>query len=147
MQKGFTFLEILVVLLIIGMLLAITSASYSQVRSRSLDQRRKTDLEEVRAALEQYRSVNSAYPTPYTTPGLAFGSEGLNDATHTYMQVLPQDPQYPRYNYHYAVADDDYTLSSQLAVPEETACQAPPGGDSCGTGIGCNYCIGSYGTK
>lgn len=149
-QAGFTYIEILIVLIVIGILFSISVASYSRVRQRTMDQRRKADLEDVRAALEQYRSVNSVYPTPAGTQGLVFGSSALTDGTRTYMQVIPQDPQYPVYQYYYVTSGDDYTLAAELNTPESPACAAPPGGDLCGqasSGVGCNYCIGSYGKK
>lgn len=149
-QAGFTYLEILIVLLVIGVILSISVASYSNLHSNSLDQRRKTDIEEVRSALEQYRSVNGAYPTPNLTQGLAFGSAGLTDGTNVYMQKIPQDPQAPKRQYYYTTASDDYTLAAQLNTAEPTACVSPPGGDLCGQAgseLGCNYCMGSYGKK
>ncbi len=149
-QKGFTYMELIIVVVILGILAAVGTASYSAIRERSLDQRRISDVEEVRSALEQYRSVNGAYPTPAGTQGLLFGTSALTDATNTYMELIPQDPQYPRSQYHYDTSGDDYILSVQLITPEETACQVAPGGDSCGqadSGFGCNYCVGSYGKK
>lgn len=150
LQSGFTYLELLVVIVVLGVLFTMGLASYSRVRERSLDQRRKTDLEDIRSALEQYRSVQSAYPTPIAGQGLSFGTAALTDGSNTFMQLIPQDPQYPQRTYYYAVSGDDYTLSTQLITPETTACQAAPGGDSCGatgSGYGCNYCLGSYGKK
>lgn len=149
-QAGFSYLEIMMVLLIIGLLLSISVASYTNLHKNSLDQRRKTDIQEIRSSLEQYRSVNGAYPTPNLTPGLPFGTSGLTDGTNTYMQQIPQDPEYPNKQYHYSVAADDYTLSGQLTKPEDTVCQVPAGNDLCGeagSNYDCNYCMGSYGKK
>jgi prepilin-type N-terminal cleavage/methylation domain-containing protein len=149
-QAGFSYLEIMMVLLIIGLLLSISVASYTNLHANSLDQRRKTDIQEIRASLEQYRSVHGAYPTPNLTPGLPFGSAGLTEGTNTYMQMIPQDPQYPKKQYHYSVASDDYTLSSQLTKPEDVACLVPAGDDLCGqtgSNYDCNFCMGSYGKK
>lgn len=148
-QDGFTFLEILIVLVIISGLLIFAISSYTNVREKSFDERRKTDLEEIRSGLEQYRSVNNAYPTPNSTPGLPFGS-AMTDGTNTYLQRIPQDPQYPAKQYNYTTAGDDYTLAAQLTNPETPACLVPPGGDLCGrtgSGFACNYCLGSYGKK
>ena len=149
-QSGFTYIEILVVVIVLSILFSIAMSSYSGIRSKSIDQRRKSDVEEIRSALEQYRSVNSAYPTPAGTHGMTFGTGSLTDGTSTYMQKIPQDPQYPQRQYHYTTSGDDYTLSTELQTPEPTVCQAAPGGDSCGqsgSGYGCNYCLGSYGEK
>ena len=149
-EYGFTYLEILVVLLVIGVLLTISISAYVNLRANSMDQRRKTDLEQLRSALEQYRSVNNAYPTPGASPGLSFGTDSLEDATHTYMATIPQDPESPRRTYFYTTVGDDYTLATELTRAEDLACQSSPGGDSCGqegSGFGCNYCLGSYGKK
>lgn len=148
--KGFTLIEVLLVVVLLSILYVVGLSSYTHIHEKSLDQRRKTDIEEIRSALEQYRSVNSAYPTPTGTNGLPFGTAGLTDDSHTYMEIIPQDPQYPVRQYNYAIDDDDYLLSTQLITPETTACQVPPGGDTCGqasSGFGCNYCYGSYGKK
>lgn len=149
-SRGFTLIEVLLVVVLLSILYVVGISSYSHIHEKSLDQRRKADIEEIRSALEQYRSVNSAYPVASGTTGLPFGTSGLTDATHTYMEIIPQDPQYPVRQYNYTVVDDDYLLSTQLINPETTQCQVPPGGDSCGqasSGFGCNYCFGSYGKK
>lgn len=149
-QSGFTYIELLIVIISLGILFSIAISSYSNVRQRSLDQRRQSDMEEIRSALEQYRSVNTAYPTPAGVQGMTFGTGSLTDGTSTYMEKIPQDPQHPVRQYHYTTSGDDYTLSTELSSPKPTVCQAAPGGDSCGqsgSGVGCNYCLGSYGEK
>ncbi|KXK10941.1 MAG: hypothetical protein UZ22_OP11002000573 [Microgenomates bacterium OLB23] len=80
-------MEILLVMAIIAIISALTTVALANIRSRSEDSRRKTDIEEIRSALEQYKSVNNAYPTPNVTitMGLPFGTSGLTDANHTYM--------------------------------------------------------------
>lgn len=149
-KSGFTLIEVLLVVVLLSILYVVGLSSYSKIQEKSLDQRRKADIEQVRLALEQYRSVNSAYPTPTGTSGLPFGTNGLTDADNTYIELLPQDPQYPVRQYHYTTADDDYILSAQLINPETVACQVPAGNDACGqadSGFDCNYCYGSYGQK
>ena len=60
--KGFTLIEILVVATIIGLLASGAIVSYQQLLKQSRDAKRKTDLEQVRAALEMYRSNEDTYP-------------------------------------------------------------------------------------
>ncbi|MBI4004548.1 prepilin-type N-terminal cleavage/methylation domain-containing protein, partial [Candidatus Roizmanbacteria bacterium] len=57
-QKAFTLIEILVVATIIGLLLAGAVASYTTLNRSSRDARRKADAEQIRSALEMYRSNN-----------------------------------------------------------------------------------------
>lgn len=149
-QDGFTYVELIVVVVILGILFTFGSLSYSSIRQRSLDQRKYTDVEEIRSALEQYRSVNGAYPTAIPGQGLSFGTAALTDGSSLYMELIPQDPQYPRYQYFYTDSGDDYTIAVQLITPEDTPCGEAIADDSCGqtgSGYNCNYCMGSYGKK
>ncbi len=63
-RKGFTLIELLVVIAIIGILAALTLTSLSSTRGKARDAKRKSDLAQIRNALEQYNSDNGAYPTP-----------------------------------------------------------------------------------
>ncbi|EKD53171.1 MAG: hypothetical protein ACD_61C00122G0004 [uncultured bacterium] len=66
-NKGFTLLELLVVIGIIGVLVALATVAYSTAQQSSRNARRKQDLVAVQNALEQYYSDNSfKYPTDGT---------------------------------------------------------------------------------
>lgn len=139
--KGFTLIEILVVATIISMLSAGAFVSYSVVTKNSRNARRKTDLENIRVALEEYRRTKDIYPT-----SLTFGTGSLtDDLGNTYMSKIPQDPKSPTQVYYYTSTGADYTLASQLETT--SSCASPPGSPNCGTGYACNYCLGPYGQK
>ena len=142
MKKSFTLIEILVVATIIALLAAGASVSYSQLNKQSRDAKRKTDLEQIRGALEMYRSnsTDGKYPTGnWSNLSVLTGSP-------KYIQSLPTDPKNPTYVYYYSSSDGlDYTLAAQLETT--SSCTSPPGGNSCGTGNPCNYCLGPYGKK
>ena len=59
---GFTLLEILIVIGIIGILIGIGTVSYSTAQRKARDAKRKQDLKAVQNCLEQYYSVNQRYP-------------------------------------------------------------------------------------
>ena len=63
-QRGFTLLEILVVISIIGILLGLGSVAFSTAQKKGRDARRRSDMKAVQSALEQYYSVNSTYAAP-----------------------------------------------------------------------------------
>lgn len=61
-RSGFTFIELLVVITIIGVVFAAGIVSFTAITVRSRDVRRKADLEAMRQSLEICRSLTGAYP-------------------------------------------------------------------------------------
>jgi general secretion pathway protein G len=137
MKQAFTLIEILVVATIIGLLAALSSTGYSQFNKQARDAKRKADLENIRAALEMYRSNNSYYPS------------SLNILVNQYLSTLPVDPLSAQaYAYVYSPLPGgcsnnctDYTLGSYLETGSGAVCLS-----NCYSGV-CNYCLGPYGQK
>jgi prepilin-type N-terminal cleavage/methylation domain-containing protein len=61
-RSGYTLIELLVVVTIIVLLTSIGLVSYGQISKNSRDGKRKSDLEQVRAALVLYRIDTGTYP-------------------------------------------------------------------------------------
>lgn len=72
--RGFTLIELMVVIGIIAILAAVGIASYVQAGRSARNSRRVSDVESVRQALVMFRSENGAYPT--TAAGGNFGNVG-----------------------------------------------------------------------
>jgi len=134
--------EILVVVSIISLLASIAAVSYSRFVKQSRDARRKTDIEQVRAAIELYRNFNGAYPTP----GMVFGTGSIVDGSATkYMNKLPNDPlsaTTQAYTYYYTSSDpfQDYTLCAYIEGGDTSVSTV-----NCTASLKCNYCMGPYG--
>lgn len=62
-RKGFTLIEVLVVISIIGILSAIIYANFGEARVEAKNKAFKSELKEVQLALEVYKSQNGKYPT------------------------------------------------------------------------------------
>jgi prepilin-type N-terminal cleavage/methylation domain-containing protein len=87
-NNGFTFIETLVVVTLIAVLTAIGVVSYVNTTKSSRDNRRKADLQLIRAGLEMYKADNDGvYP------------DDLSDLETTYLASVPQDPQGNSYDY------------------------------------------------
>ena len=61
-QKGFTMVELAIVICLISILAATGFTSYEASLRNSRDAKRKSDLENFRSALELYRADNNFYP-------------------------------------------------------------------------------------
>lgn len=110
-SRGFTLLEVLVSATIIAVLTAIGIVSYSSVNKRSRDVKRKSDLEQIRSALEMYRSDNSSQ---YPNIGAGFlDAQGLSTSLVNagYMPAIPNDPS-PAGSYYYDAIDTAGIYSS-----------------------------------
>jgi general secretion pathway protein G len=80
-NKGFTLIEILVVLAIIATLLSLVAPRYFDSMNRSKEKILKNDLVVIRGAIDQYYSDKNAYP------------DALEDLVqHKYLREMPVDP-------------------------------------------------------
>ena len=131
---------------IMSIIVSMGVVTFAGLQRKGRDERRKADIEQIRGALEFYRTNNNAYPTalPTPSPGLPFGFS-FGDGTNTYLQTIPSDPRSPARKYYYSTSGSDYTLATQLE--STSSCASTPPANSCGTGLACNYCLGAYGQK
>lgn len=95
-KQGFTLVEILVVATIIMVLAGIGFVSYSSLSRQSRDSRRIADLQNLRSALEFYRSDNDYYPLILETL-----------KTDGYLNSVPKDPK-ENTDYGYSTTDDGF---------------------------------------
>lgn len=82
-QTGFTIVELLIVIVIIGILAAITIVSYNGLQGRANDAAVQSDLKEIGGKLELYNAENHVYPVGDSQLAtlsikVAKGSYGLN---------------------------------------------------------------------
>ena len=95
MKKGFTMIEILISIAIIAVLTAIGIVSYVSINKNARDAKRRGDIEQIRSALELYRSDNGYYPAPAGSPdpnGVDVDDLGV-DLVDTYLPGIPSDPK------------------------------------------------------
>jgi prepilin-type N-terminal cleavage/methylation domain-containing protein len=60
--RGFTIVELLIVIVVIGIIASITIVSYNGVQARGQDVRRKSDITNIQDAIEIYKINNAALP-------------------------------------------------------------------------------------
>lgn len=63
MKKGFTLMELLIVIAVIGILISISTVAYTSAQKKTRDSRRRSDLKALSSGFEQYYADNSSsYP-------------------------------------------------------------------------------------
>lgn len=88
-KRGFTFNEILTLLLIIALLLSLTIVSIYLIRRKTRNTQRVSDIKVIQSALELYRSDNRYYPA-----NLTIGAPLLSpDGKKTYIKKVPTNPK------------------------------------------------------
>jgi prepilin-type N-terminal cleavage/methylation domain-containing protein len=61
-QKGFTIVELLIVIVVIGILAALVITTYNGIQQKGRNTERTTDLKAVQGQLEAYYAQNGVYP-------------------------------------------------------------------------------------
>ncbi|MFC0268764.1 type II secretion system major pseudopilin GspG [Kushneria aurantia] len=104
-QTGFTLLEIMVVIFIIGLLVAIVAPNVLSNQDDAMQQKARADIATLEQALDMYRLDNYRYPTTeqgldaLTSPPTS-APQPDNYREDGYVRRLPQDPW--GNDYHYA---------------------------------------------
>lgn len=91
LRRGFTFVELTLVVTIVALLAVIAIPNFLEARVRSAVSRSKSDLALVKMGIEAYRLENRAYPLN-STPGVASTTDLVVLTTPiAYMPNLPPD--------------------------------------------------------
>ena len=123
-SRGFTLIEIMVVMVILGLLVALVAPNIMGRGDEARVTAAKTQLRNISAALDLYRLDNSHYPSteqglealvekPTGTP------EPSNWNPEGYMNAVPQDPWGNAYQYVQPGSEGPYDLYSYGADGRE----------------------------
>ncbi|OGH23667.1 MAG: hypothetical protein A2958_02745 [Candidatus Levybacteria bacterium RIFCSPLOWO2_01_FULL_38_13] len=137
--RGFTLVELLIVIAIVGVLSTLVIANFAEVRKRARDSQRKSDVRQIQSAIELIRSDTGSYPgsLPSCGSSLTAGSPAT-----TYMQKVPCDPSGATYwnggIYYYLPSGSTYTLASCMENAQESGSDiqetSPGGSGTCSSG-------------
>lgn len=82
--SGFTIVELLIVIVVIGILASITVVAFNGIQNRGYDTSIKSDLSNYAKRFEVFRIDNSRYPADATTTELASGNVKLSVNKNAY---------------------------------------------------------------
>ena len=115
-QSGFSLIEILVVLLIIGLLSTLVAVNVLPSQDRARFEKAKADIAIMGNALEMYRLERFNYPNSELGLKALLRSDNLN--TRGYIRILPKDPWGNEYQYIIPGENGEYDLFSKGADGE-----------------------------
>ncbi|MFA5643957.1 MAG: LamG-like jellyroll fold domain-containing protein [Patescibacteria group bacterium] len=140
-KSGFTLVEILVVVAIIGILATLVVVSLGDTRAKARDSQRISDIKQMQVALRLYFSDQGYYPSSSTvTSSIYFGDT-------VYMDRLPQAPTPPdgdctvsdnqyvyselgenneSYSIYFCLGEENSNLSAGLAIANPTGIEHGP---------------------
>ena len=152
--RGFTLIELIIVVAIIAILSTIGLTVYSGIQRGARDAKRQSDIQEIQKALEQFYALNRYYPGANSHPG---NLTTLVTAPNAYFPggAIPEDPLTTSAPYQYlpCATADRYVLCTGAAAMEtctttqQVNCNASATAPGCGqftsTGTRTLYCVGS----
>ena len=130
-QRGFTIVELLIVIVVIGILAAIVIVAYNGIQTRARDTSRDNAIATLKKTIEVYKTLNGSYP-PACSAGDNQGcsTSSLDAYLSPYASKIPNDPQYPTKTFSYVrgtPASDSYGIYVQYETK-----------DTCKTGANVN---------
>ena len=141
-EGGFTLLELLIVIVIIGILALLIIPNITSAPKKARDTQRKTDLRAIQKGLEEYFVSNNNYPTVASAGTADSVLTALTAGTTPIMKTVPTDPKTPSaapYQYGYvSAAGTAYTL---------TACLENGGDNGTSTQVGSQALLGTCSTR
>lgn len=153
-QLGFTMIELLIVISIIGILASLALVTFSGSQKQARDTNRRSDIKQYQNALEQFANQNNGlYPSRTDASGAAASSALCSDLSLTTCPEDPRNSEDANFTYRYqsdgsgtpTVDATQYILWARLENPSTTtyfvACSTgavgeitagiPPSGGAC----------------
>ena len=138
LKRGFTLVELLVVISIISILTIVSVSSYRTAQIKARDAERKAELVEVSKALMLYYNDVGKFPDHFDFGNVTVGFVG-GDGT-IYMRETPLDPKNEdsyKFVYKYSTDQKKFALFANLENKEDSQCKDK---DNDFTVDGVDYC-------
>lgn len=91
-HRGFTIVELLIVIVVIGILAGLTMVGFSTVQKRAVDAARISDMQTIMKALQMYKETNGTFPS-HGASAYAWGWEVSTDGTGPTSFISPLSQQ------------------------------------------------------
>src|ERR1700752_845921 len=111
-NKGFTIVELLIVIVVIGILALLVITTYSGIQQKARNAKRQTDVQSLQTQLEAFYSQNGSYPSLTDMNGAAWLTANMKSLDQNAL-IDPSNPTQSKTllaapaakSYAYAVSD------------------------------------------
>ncbi|HOZ53084.1 MAG TPA: FISUMP domain-containing protein [bacterium] len=121
-KKGFTLIEIIIAIFIIGLIITLANFSINKIKETGRDIKRIDNIKQIQLALEMYRRDVGSYPETLTFGGRLINP---NDSNIIYLNEIPTNLPYKNNNncsneeFVYSIEDNFYLIDFCLESPTE----------------------------
>lgn len=129
-QQGFTIVELLIVIIVIGILATLVLVTFTGIQQSARNTQRQTDIKAVASHLETYNAKNSYYPELADLNNATFISTELKGLD----KESTRDPKAGTASTDYQFADGNATSQKygySATKDDGTACDNATPGDEC----------------
>ncbi len=150
-QKGFTLVELLVVISIMSVLTVVAISSFRTAQTKSRDVRRKNDLNSISKALNMYYNDVGSFPYGSTNLDLTMAGVGFSASVGgkvvTYMVEIPTETtnSVQGYSYISGTTGKSFKLFANLENTNDSSCLTDV--DDYSVSNGCVYGVSSSNIK
>jgi len=100
--NGFSFIELLVTIAILGILATIAAVSFRGANKNARDTQRRAEIQEIKGGIEEYRLVSGVYPNvDSSSQGILLSALQPDYLSRNYVDPLNKALNGVSYYYHY----------------------------------------------
>jgi prepilin-type N-terminal cleavage/methylation domain-containing protein len=115
-NRGFTIVELLIVIVVIGILAALVIIQFTNIQARARDTERKSDMRSIQSKLAEYYALNGRYPTALSDSGLALPVDSCKAPSGTATDCSAPDYAYKAFLTATATPADTYAASNSATA-------------------------------
>jgi len=120
-NKGFTIVELLIVIVVIGILAALVITTYSGIQKKARNSKRQTDLQSLQTNLEAYFNEKGYYPNRVNDMNSA---SWLTTNMKSLDQNAKTDPSNPTQSKDLAASPAAKVYSYQVTQSDDSSCES-----------------------